>query len=371
MRCLNIPLWLYRTTLLVLVTSHSVVQAQEGRCTAFERLDDAGVITSSSVIEASGLAFSRAHNDVLWTHNDSGDGPTLYAMDRSGRDLGSWRVIGADAKDWEDVAVGPCADTSRSCLYIADMGNNDRARNDLVIYRVPEPDVDMAGGQSNQVTARAEAFRFRYPDGSLDAESLLVHPQTGDVYIISKRLDGPSVLYHMPMPLDADREVVLERLGGRAFFDVPMMQGLTTGASFAPSGTRFVVRTYLDAFEFQVSDGPQPESVRDAFLVAEVPHTSLLGEAQGEAVTYDPTGTTLWTVSEGPRPALRRVTCLAREDAPLEPVTDTSAGTTGDGVEGCATTTTLRHRGPLGWPVWVVLVGCCGALRAFSRVSSR
>src|SRR5215213_1725953 len=58
--------------------------------------------------ESSGLAVSHRQAGVLWTHNDSGDGAELFAVDVSGRALGTSRITGAENEDWEDVAVGPC-----------------------------------------------------------------------------------------------------------------------------------------------------------------------------------------------------------------------------------------------------------------------
>ena len=63
---------------------------------------------SPRVVESSGVAASRAYPGVLWTHNDSGDGPYLYATTLDGRDLGWLLVPGAEAIDWEDIALGPC-----------------------------------------------------------------------------------------------------------------------------------------------------------------------------------------------------------------------------------------------------------------------
>ena len=49
----------------------------------FARL--AGLITSGDLDEISGLASSRAHDDVLWAHNDSGNPARLYAISTRGR----------------------------------------------------------------------------------------------------------------------------------------------------------------------------------------------------------------------------------------------------------------------------------------------
>jgi hypothetical protein len=57
------------------------------------------------LIESSGVAVSHAYPGVLWTHNDSGDGPYLYATDLRGTDRGALLVPGAQAIDWEDMSA--------------------------------------------------------------------------------------------------------------------------------------------------------------------------------------------------------------------------------------------------------------------------
>ena len=78
--------------------------------------------------------MSRAQPGVLWSHNDSGDGPNLNAIDQSGRLLAIVPVANAVARDWEDIASGPCPSSllastapdgttqTSGCLYLADIG---------------------------------------------------------------------------------------------------------------------------------------------------------------------------------------------------------------------------------------------------------
>src|SRR6266540_1134177 len=91
-------------------------------------------LQSPRVRESSGVVVSRAHRGVLWTHNDSGDGPYVYATDLSGADRGAVRIRDARAVDWEDIALGPCPAAGGACLYIADTGDNEENRKSVVIY---------------------------------------------------------------------------------------------------------------------------------------------------------------------------------------------------------------------------------------------
>ena len=72
-----------------------------GKSAAPRILEQVGVVPDE-LRESSGLAISRTQPGVLWSHNDSGDGPNLYALDISGKLLGVFRVNGAMARDWED-----------------------------------------------------------------------------------------------------------------------------------------------------------------------------------------------------------------------------------------------------------------------------
>ena len=98
-----------------------------------------GTLHSPRVKESSGIAASRAHPGVLWTHNDSRDDAYVYATDLAGADRGVVRIRGARAVDWEDIALGPCPTQRAACLYIADTGDNAMARKSVVIYAMTSP----------------------------------------------------------------------------------------------------------------------------------------------------------------------------------------------------------------------------------------
>ena len=75
------------------------------------------------------------------------------------------------------MARGPCQGgdaAGGSCLYFGDMGDNRESRSYCAVYRVREPAAMTSG-----LEVAAEALPFQYPDGSHNAEALLVHPVTG------------------------------------------------------------------------------------------------------------------------------------------------------------------------------------------------
>ena len=137
-------------------------------------------LKDKSISESSGLAASRLTPGAYWTHNDSGDGPFVYAFNTRGDSLGVFRVAGAQARDWEDMGVGPGPQAGKSYLYLGDIGDNNKVREEIVVYRAPEPALTTATRKLTKArpgtTEPAEAIRLRYPDGAHDAETLLVHP---------------------------------------------------------------------------------------------------------------------------------------------------------------------------------------------------
>ena len=103
-------------------------------------------VPNTTLNAVSGLAASRAHDGVMWAHNDSGGAASVYGIGADGTDLGTWTLTGATNRDWEDMAIGAGPDGPGDFLYLADIGDNLRARTEIVVYRVPEPDPTTGGG---------------------------------------------------------------------------------------------------------------------------------------------------------------------------------------------------------------------------------
>ena len=86
-------------------------------CPAFDNGRSRGFISSQNlieqlvspvIVEASGIAASRTNPNVIYTHNDSGGEPEIFAIQTTnGHRLATYRLEGADTNDWEDIAVGP------------------------------------------------------------------------------------------------------------------------------------------------------------------------------------------------------------------------------------------------------------------------
>jgi hypothetical protein len=249
-----------------------------------------GEITDRALAEISGLAPSRTGKGLWWVHNDSGDQPRLYVINARGKLLARFSVPGARNVDWEDLAAGPGRD-GKPALYIADIGDNDRKRDDLTLYRVKEP--DLSKGAKDGATENAEAFPFRYPDGRHDAESLIVDPKSGWPYIVTKTFSPPCGVYRFPMPLRAGQRVTLEKVEGRAVESISRLM-LATGAAASADGKRIIVRTYFTALEMARAEGATFDSL---FNSTPIP-VKIASERQGEAISYSADGKSIITTSE-------------------------------------------------------------------------
>jgi hypothetical protein len=258
-------------------------------------------LEAPAVTESSGIVASRRTPGIYWTHNDSGDGPNLYAFDRQGRDYGRWTVRGATAIDWEDIAIARDPTSGAWMLYAADIGDNSRQRRSVTVWRVAEPAVTSPEAcRKGCVTAPATPIRLRYPDGPHNAETLLVHPTTGDFYIVTKAggSDPDTIVFAARAKQLGAKETVLEEV---ARLDVPdplftRVAGGVTGGDISPDGRRVVLCYYFGFYEAAL---PAGERDFDAIWDRKFRHTVIGFGLQVEGIGYRPDGKAVLATSEG------------------------------------------------------------------------
>lgn len=209
-----------------------------------------GTFADPRVPESSGVAASRRAPGVLWTHNDSGDGPYVYATDTTGVARGAFAVTGARNVDWEDIALGPCA--GGTCLYIADTGDNQERRRSVALYRVPEPDVPERHPFRTRPTAPAQGVTVRYPDGPHDVEAMWLAPNQ-DVHLVTKGRSGPVRHYRVPAQAWGSSAQVTAELIETLPIAVRSDRDRVTGAALSPDGRTVAVRTYAAVYFFHVA----------------------------------------------------------------------------------------------------------------------
>ena len=254
-------------------------------CPQFFSGEEIGTVQYGSINEASGIVASRKNLNVLWAHNDSGDSARVFAMNTEGDHLGIYNITGAGAVDWEDIAIGPGPVADQDYLYIGDIGDNGAGRTSGVqVYRVPEPAVDPDQEPENVWLTGVETITLEYPDGARDAETLMVDPANGDIYVVSKR-DSKSRVYLAAYPQTASMTMV---------FVAELPWDWATGGEISPLGTEIIIRRYADAYVWPVVDYGFLWNAFDE----EPCSVPLVFEPQGEAVCFDAFGFGYFTVSE-------------------------------------------------------------------------
>lgn len=245
-----------------------------------------GTVSEPSLSETSDIVGSRALPGILWVHNDSGDSARFYAIDTTGEYQGRFLLENAAASDWEDMAIGP-KPGGGNYLYFGDIGDNNANKSQIAVYRTIEPQAIEADGLISQ-GSYSKAL-LQYPGGPRNAESLLVDPLTGDLFIITKSPSGQ--IYSAPSTIFNTAAVTqLTSVGTLA---VAINQ--PSSADISPDGLHILVRDRsTTAWLFERAAN---QTVGQALLGAGIPVT-LASEVQGEAIGWAADGSGFYTTSE-------------------------------------------------------------------------
>jgi hypothetical protein len=265
-----------------------------------------GRVNDERLDEISGVAESRRDPRVLFVHNDSGDTPRFFAIDRAGQVLAELTLETVPLLlDAEDIAIGP-GPGAGSFVYLGDTGNNFATglgipRRKAIVYRIPEPAIPASEAPVTLPLSEAFPIVLTFPNHARDVEAFFVDPRSGDLIAIAKQPDGVSEILAAPAALLAAGGGELRRLGELHFGQPPLPGSpMTTSASIKRDGSAILVRTYSSVFLFE--RGPQ-DTVMQALGR---PPRVLPGppERQGEAVTFSDGDAAFLTISEGRRPVI-------------------------------------------------------------------
>jgi hypothetical protein len=268
------------------------------------------VLEDKRIKESSGLCRSGRDPNVFWTLNDSGGEPCVFAIDRAGATRAKVRVRDAANFDWEDLALGK-DEKGEPALFVGDIGDNFQMRPTIQVYQISEPVIVEAGKPVDETqSAESQIWRVNYPDGKHNAESLLVHPLTNRLHILTKSDDGKSALYAFPEVLQKDKSMTLIKIVDLQFPPLvragkrPSDNCMTTGAGFSSDGRRLVVATYSSLYEWALPEGMLLEKALQQSPTRIEPQLV----SQVEGVCYDADNKTIWFTSERLPTPLMRVT---------------------------------------------------------------
>ncbi len=279
----------------LIVAFASTALAQQIDKTRTERV---AVLQDKRINESSGLTRSLLEPGVLWTHNDSASDPCIYAIDQAGKTRAKVRLPHAVNFDWEDMASAKDGNGT-SQLFIADIGDNLLLRPSIQVYQISEPDLPKTADKEI-LSADPQIWHGQYPDGHHNAETLLVHPQTRRIYIVTKSEEEKSAVYAFPETLTKDKPMKLEKIADLRF---PQRQLIgkrphdacqTTAGSFSADGSRLAISTYSFIYEWRIKPGESlVEALKKPARLITIPLIPQL-----EAICYDVDGKTLWFTSE-------------------------------------------------------------------------
>lgn len=218
-----------------------------------------GRLRDRRIGESSAVVRGRVNPSVLWTLNDSGNPPELFAVDTTGSTRAVLLVAGVRNVDWEALTAAPCGD--RWCLWIGDIGDNSGIRRTITIFRVVEP--VLSADSSERSITPLDSVVARYPDAPHDAEALVVDA-AGQAIIITKGRDGWIGEYRIPDSFSNQGPVTLEFVGRLPIAPGFLRGRLVTDAALAPNGQVLAIRTYgsIYLFDRPTATGGLPDRPR-------------------------------------------------------------------------------------------------------------
>jgi hypothetical protein len=227
-------------------------------------------VTDKRLSEISGCAVGQKNPGVVWVHNDSGDGPLLYAIRASdGVTVASVKLLNVEARDFEDMSI------ANGRLYVGDIGDNLAKNPNVSIISVAEP--KLTGTKYVELTLKPTVRTLTYSEGPRDAEAMFIDPN-GSPVIIDK-VDA-TVWRAKKGSATLDRVATL---------DMP----LVTGAALSRDGKDLLLRTYLSVLRYSRSAKAPFDSIYSASpALVDSPFLP-----QAEAVCTGP-GKTGYTISE-------------------------------------------------------------------------
>ncbi|CAA9221298.1 MAG: hypothetical protein AVDCRST_MAG95-553 [uncultured Adhaeribacter sp.] len=228
-----------------------------------------------AVLESSGIETGDEAGTFV-THNDAGNAPELFLINRKGQLLRTIEVPGATNLDWEDIT----RDTKGN-LYICDTGNNNNKRTELQIYKFSLKSPD-----------KAEKITLHYPDqkpgakskkgASFDVEATFWC--RNKIYLLTKdRVNGNQTkLYEVP-DQPGNHEAKL-----RGTYPV---NGKVTAADLSPDQKKLVL---LSTGQLHVY---QPKGTN--FLQNKIATVALKSVGQTEGVAFTDNQTVVFTNEKG------------------------------------------------------------------------
>lgn len=278
-------------------TTRGFYRKEPGESALFANRQNFGTLQSNEINEASGIVASRMNPGVLWTHNDSGGGNFLFALNELGQHLGIYTVVGTNNRDWEDIAIGKNPTNGQSEIYLADIGDNQLVNEVKYIYIATEPQVSPNQSPLAVDISSTQALSFIYPNNvKYDAETLLYDERSQKFFIITKRHPGNPAASDKIFSLDYVISDCPQIATYEGEVNIPVdeivNQG-STGGDISPDGNFILIKNYQNVYLWERRDMSIANALNQEFI--EVPY---IMEPQGEAIAWRYDNNGYFTVSE-------------------------------------------------------------------------
>ncbi len=181
------------------------------------------------------------NNSSAWLVEDGGNKNEIYEVNFKGEIVKKLSVKKGENIDWEDLTKD-----NFDNVYIGDIGNNENKRKNLVIYKIPNPQVE----KGNKI--KSEAISFYYPEQTkfppkkknlyYDAEALFY--QNENLYIITKNranpFNGEALVYKIPAKKGKHAAQLIDTFNMCSDWNYCQI----TSADISPDGKKLVLLSY-------------------------------------------------------------------------------------------------------------------------------
>ncbi len=249
---------------------------------------EVGCAMPTALNEITGMVQTQAGLAVIEGHNDNPTQVKISILDTACKAVVKTWTGGVDPVDPEDLTVA-----SDGSYVVCDCGDTDSTRPRIAVEKAP------AGGGA------ASIYRFKYPNGSLNAQAMLL-TKTDLPIIFAQEAGGKTGIYTAAALPPANNpnegeEGPLTRAGEFTPKKTntpnpkgPVGEAIVTGAAKSTDGKHVVIRTFSDAYEYTVGDDGD---MVNAILNTKPNVTPLPNEPQGEAISYTADGNKFMTLS--------------------------------------------------------------------------
>lgn len=273
--------------LMILMLAATMAHGQD--VVEYDKPIQRGELENPAITESSGLAVSRVHPNLYWTHNDSGHGAALFAVGGAGEDRAQFTVVGLRNRDWEDIASFTLDD--KSYLLVGDVGDNQQTHEHGTLILIAEPEVKDTDHQRRGMLRPERLVHFIYEDGPGNCEAIAVDTTKRKVLLIQKVALGACGVYELPLEDNADDDARRMHTASRIG---QLWINMVTAADISPDGRRLIVGTYGPSYELTRTGD---ESWADA-LKKQPRRLDMPQRRQGESLCYDTDGESLVLTSE-------------------------------------------------------------------------